>query len=223
MRIKKFLALGMTCCVFMATSVQSIAAPLETQTDLLVQDQDSFKSLIDTIILEKEQFPTLGEDELLEHLDIKFNNREFNNRGITDIWNVLTDSEKKLVIRYPLDALKVNTAKNIATNQTEIKFGRNGLGDKSDAFRHGIWNAEMTILIGSKKAELFATAHEDKDVSGNETDGFSKIAHKEMDLHNNEIGRQIGQKNDNLDESEMSDLIYQEVNKENSNFIWLHE
>ena len=46
--------------------------------------------------------------------------------------------------------------------------------------------------------------------------------HKEMDLHNNEIGRQIGQKNENLNESEMSDLIYQEVNKANSNFIWLH-
>jgi len=160
---------------------------------------------------------------LLEHLDIKLNNRVFNNRGITDIWNALTDSEKKLVIRYPFDALKVNTAKNIATNQTEIKFGRNGLGDKSDAFRHGIWNAEMTVLIGIEKAELFATAHEDKDISGNEADGFSKTAHKEMDLHNNEIGRQIGQKNENLNESEMSDLIYQEINKVNSNFIWLHE
>lgn len=223
MRIKKFLALGMTCCLFMVTPVQSIAAPLETQTDLLVQDQNSFRDLMDIIILEKEQFPTLGEDELLEHLDIKLNNRVFNNRGITDIWNALTDSEKKLVIRYPFDALKVNTAKNIATNQTEIKLGRNGLGDKSDAFRHGIWNAEMTVLIGIEKAELFATAHEDKDISGNEADGFSKTAHKEMDLHNNEIGRQIGQKNENLNESEMSDLIYQEINKVNSNFIWLHE
>ncbi len=81
----------------------------------------------------------------------------------------------------------------------------------------------MTILIGIEKAELFATAHEEKDISGNETDGFTKMAHKEMDLHNNEIGRQIGQKNENLNESEMSDLIYQEVNKANSNFIWLHE
>ena len=47
-------------------------------------------------------------------------------KGIIDIWNALTESEKKLCIRYPFDALKVNTAKNIATNQTEIKFGRNG-------------------------------------------------------------------------------------------------
>lgn len=47
MRIKKFLALGMTCCLFMVTPVQSIAAPLETQTDLLVQDQNSFRDLMD--------------------------------------------------------------------------------------------------------------------------------------------------------------------------------
>lgn len=86
-------------------------------------------------------------------------------RGIIDIWNALTDSEKTLCIRYPFDALKVNTARNIATEQTERKFGCNGLGDRSDAFRHGIWNAEMTVLIGSEKAELFATAHEDKDVT----------------------------------------------------------
>ena len=46
MRIKKFLALGMTCCLFMVTPVQSIAAPLETQTDLLVQDQNSFRDLM---------------------------------------------------------------------------------------------------------------------------------------------------------------------------------
>lgn len=51
MRIKKFLALGMTCCLFMVTPVQSIAAPLETQTDLLVQDQNSFRDLMDIIIL----------------------------------------------------------------------------------------------------------------------------------------------------------------------------
>lgn len=58
------------------------------------------------------------------------------------------------MIRYPFDALKVNKAKEIATKQTERKFGKNGLGDRSDAFRHGIWNAEMTVLIGSEKAEL---------------------------------------------------------------------
>ena len=33
-------------------------------------------------------------------------------------------------------------------------------------------------LIGSEKAELFATAHEDKDTTGNESDGYTKDEHK---------------------------------------------
>ena len=57
----------------------------------------------------------------------------------------------KLCIRYLFDALKVNTAKDIASNQTERKFGYSELGDWSDAFRYGIWNAEMIILNGAEK------------------------------------------------------------------------
>ena len=90
----------------------------------------------------------------------------------------------------------MNTARNIATEQTDRKFGYSGLGDRSDAFRHGIWNAEMTVLIGKEKAELFATAHEDKDVTGKESDGYPKTAHRDMDLHNNEVGRTIGEQNE---------------------------
>ena len=150
-------------------------------------------------------------------------NHQRSTRGIIDIWNALTESEKKLCIRYPFDALKVNTAKDIATTQTEAKFGTNGLGDRSDAFRHGIWNAEMTILIGKEKAELFATAHEDKDVTGNESDGYSKVEHRDMDLHNNEVGRAIGEKNSSASEDEIADIIYQDIYSATSQFVWLHE
>ena len=139
--------------------------------------------MIERILSVKEEHPDFTEDEILEIMD----DDSRVTRGIGDIWNALTDSEKSLCIRYPFAALKVNEAKNIATAQTENKFGSNGLGDRSDAFRHGIWNAEMTVLIGKEKAELFATAHEDKDVSGNESDGYPKTAHRDMDLHNNEI------------------------------------
>ena len=59
----------------------------------------------------------------------------------------------------------------------------------------GMQNAEMTMVIGEEKAKLFATAHEDKGVTGNESDGYSKVAHRDMDIHNNEVGRNIGQNN----------------------------
>lgn len=97
------------------------------------------------------------------------------------------------------------------------------MGDRSDAFRHGIWNAEMTILIGKEKAELFATAHEDKDTTGNETDGFTKEEHKNMDLHNNEVGRNIGEENPDATENEMADIIYSDIYQQDTEFIWLHE
>lgn len=97
------------------------------------------------------------------------------------------------------------------------------MGDRSDAFRHGIWNAEMTVLIGKEKAELFATAHEDKDVSGNEADGYPKTAHRDMDLHNNEVGRNIGETNKGVSEDEMAEIIYQNIYSETTEFIWLHE
>ena len=127
-------------------------------------DQSAFEEMINEIETIKSENPGLSEDEILKLMDDRHSSSH-DERGIIDIWNSLTDSEKKLCIRYPLDALKVNTARNIATEQTDRKFGYSGLGDRSDAFRHGIWNAEMTVLIGKEKAELFATAHEDKDVN----------------------------------------------------------
>ena len=188
--------------------------------DLKGADQEAFSTLIDEIQCIKEAHPEFNDERILEIIDQ--NHTKFE-RGISDIWNSLTDSEKKLCIRYPFAALKVNTAKNIATSKTESKFGMNGLGDRSDAFRHGIWNAEMTILIGKEKAELFATAHEDKDVTGNESDGYPKAAHRDMDLHNNAVGREIGEDNNKATEEEMADIIYNEVMSPETQFVWLHE
>ena len=50
-----------------------------------------------------------------------------------------------------------------------------------------------------------------------------KTAHRDMDLHNNEVGRSIGEKNKAASESEMADIIYQEIYSETTLFIWLHE
>lgn len=185
-------------------------------------DQSAFEEMINEIETIKSENPGLSEDEILKLID---NRHSFsaNERGIIDIWNSLTDSEKKLCIRYPFDALKVNTARNIATEQTDRKFGYSGLGDRSDAFRHGIWNAEMTVLIGKEKAELFATAHEDKDVTGDESDGYPKTAHRDMDLHNNEVGRVIGEQNEDVSEDEMANIIYQDIYSGTTQFVWLHE
>ena len=67
---------------------------------------------------------------------------------------------------------------------THIQFGYNGTDDESDAFRHTLWNAYMTSDMGVTKAEEFATNHEIPSV---QNEG------REMDLHNNRIGREIGE------------------------------
>lgn len=226
MRKKSFLILGLVVCLSVISPVTALAeSNLQSKTDLVWTSPTIFKELIREIEDIKKEHPVYTEDDILRIMNERHatTHDEEDAKGIIDIWNALTESEKKLCIRYPFDALKVNTAKNIATNQTEIKFGRNGLGDKSDAFRHGIWNAEMTILIGKEKAELFATAHEDKDVTGTEPDGFPKTAHRDMDLHNNEIGRNLGEKNKDASEDEMADIIYQDLYSETTEFVWLHE
>lgn len=226
MRKKSFLILGLVGCLSVISPVTALAeSNLQSKTDLVWTSPTIFKELIREIEDIKKEHPVYTEDDILRIMNERHatTHDEEDAKGIIDIWNALTESEKKLCIRYPFDALKVNTAKNIATNQTEIKFGRNGLGDKSDAFRHGIWNAEMTILIGKEKAELFATAHEDKDVTGTEPDGFPKTAHRDMDLHNNEIGRNLGEKNKDASEDEMADIIYQDLYSEATEFVWLHE
>lgn len=156
---KLFKVFSLMLVVIMAFPFSVMASENDQQrSDLIGAEEGDFEKLIAEIQNIKATHPDYSEEMLMSFLEANHQDVE---RGIIDIWNALTDSEKKLCIRYPFDALKVNKAKNIATSQTEAKFGTNGLGNRSDAFRHGIWNAEMTVLIGKERAELFATAHED--------------------------------------------------------------
>lgn len=213
---------GLLLVLITGSSITTYAQGIQIldESSQKVITEEEFEVLIEEILILKNTYPEYTDEKIFELMNERHQELE---RGIVDIWNVLTDSEKKLCIRYPFDALKVNTARNIATTQTETKFGLNGLGDRSDAFRHGIWNAEMTVLIGKSKAELFATAHEDKDVTGNESDGYPKTAHRDMDLHNNEVGRNIGEENRDVSEDEMANIIYQEIYSDATQFIWLHD
>ena len=223
---RKFLKFVVMCivCVMLFGNVISVYAndtPMITEefNDNTVQ----WKELIEEIAKIKRENPLKSEEEIVSIVSIRVNTKDGINRGISDIWNALTETEKKLLIKYPFAALKVNDAKNIATRQTERKFVHNGLGDRSDAFRHGIWNAEMTILIGAEKAELFATAHEEKDTTGVESDGHTKLEHKNMDLHNNSVGRKIGLAHSSLSEEQMADYIYDVIYQENTPFVWLND
>lgn len=219
---KKEIVIGVSILISASLPISVYAASNESMSsrDFIIDETNEFEDIVKQIFDVKSKHPEWSEQQISDFMD---QIHAIKKDGVIDIWNALTASEKKLVIRYPFDALKVNKAKEIATKQTERKFGKNGLGDRSDAFRHGIWNAEMTVLIGSEKAELFATAHEDKDTTGNESDGYTKDEHKKMDLHNNEIGRKLGADNPSALEEKMAEIIYDEIMREDSLFVWLHE
>lgn len=223
-RKKLMLIMGSIIILLVSTPIQSFASPdvSEMGDDWMFVEENNLFDIVEQILEVEKGHPDWNEQQIKAFMD-EAHEDPLARDGVIDIWNSLTDSEKKLVIRYPFDALKVNKAKDIATTQTESKFGYNGLGDRSDTFRHGIWNAEMTVLIGEEKAELFATAHEDKDTTGTESDGYLKIEHKNMDLHNNAVGRTIGSAHPDASESELSDIVYANIYQEQSDFIWLHE
>lgn len=130
MRKKSLLILGLVGCLSVISPVTALAeSNLQSKTDLVWTSPTIFKELIREIEDIKKEHPVYTEDDILRIMNERHatTHDEEDAKGIIDIWNALTESEKKLCIRYPFDALKVNTAKNIATNQTEIKFGRNGL------------------------------------------------------------------------------------------------
>ena len=56
--------------------------------------------------------------------------------------------------------------------------------NEADAFKHCYWQAEMTLFFGKDIAKFMGDKHEDKPDNPD--------SEKVMDLHNNEVGREIG-------------------------------
>ncbi|ASA25991.1 DUF6973 domain-containing protein [Paenibacillus donghaensis] len=109
-------------------------------------------------------------------------------------WNSLTTAEKWLVAGYPAEALIVNAAKNNTDEITSVRYPGWTDGDKGNAFRHALWNAIMALNITKVMAEQFASAHEDvgltnAELSATTWNGYNGLQHKQMDLHNNQKGR----------------------------------
>lgn len=143
-------------------------------------------------------------------------------------WTRLTTSEKLLIASDPAAALMTNSIKEIAFKWTQEKFGYNGLGDKSDGYRHGIWNALMTRDISRSWAFAYATAHEDKsqaELQKKAADGYYEYQHRDMDLHNNQVGRdQIAwyEFSFNCGDSTVKSRISAKLTNKSADIIWLH-
>lgn len=96
----------------------------------------------------------------------------------------LTPAEKWFLLTHPhlITTIREDADKALAAARGRFPGQHNGPGD---AFRHCYWSALLTRDIGADNARAFTTAHE----------GFSDnpADEREMDLHNNGVGIQIGQ------------------------------
>lgn len=144
-------------------------------------------------------------------------------------WTKLTTAEKLLVATNPSAALKTNAIQKKAFDFTQAKFNNNGLGDQSDGYRHGIWNALMTRDISRAWAESIATAHEDRpkaELDKKQADGFTGHQHKAMDLNNNKVGRSViawYEFSVNCSDDLVKSRISAKLTNKSGGITWLHK
>ena len=115
-------------------------------------------------------------------------------------------------LTHPLITLRIGIgvtkgAVNISTNATrfatrkEILFGsaegQEDRGSENGAFRHALWQAEITSEFGPNIAKQIGDAHEKNPFIDMNQTLFNSLndADKSADLHNNIIGRTIGKEN----------------------------
>ena len=103
----------------------------------------------------------------------------------------LTTAEKTLVKQYPVAAFFINRNVSKAIQETNTRFGTNGLNDKSDAFRHTFFNAMNERDCGKDNITLASIARKFSDAHETETP-VQLQKEKDMDLFNNNVGHQIG-------------------------------
>ncbi|WP_280355318.1 DUF6973 domain-containing protein [Nocardia otitidiscaviarum] len=95
--------------------------------------------------------------------------------------------------------------KTQAVNAAEELYPESTADGQGDAFRHTYWNALMTERFGEDFASNYATAHE---FSGGQP------SHREaMDLHNNNLGREIATNNPNASPDELKSKVEEAVNQ----------
>lgn len=92
-------------------------------------------------------------------------------------------------LTYPQQVMYLASAFE-ATTVTESLFTSGFYNGKADAFRHTLWNALLTDRIGVDLAKSLTTAHEKKP-----KEYAMQHLEMQMDLFNNEVGRNIGRYN----------------------------
>lgn len=94
---RKFLKFVVICtvCIMIFGNVISVYAK---DTSMIMDDFNNntiqWEELIEEIVKIKRENPLKSEDEIVSMVSSRVNTKEGINRGISDIWNALTETEK---------------------------------------------------------------------------------------------------------------------------------
>ena len=109
------MVLGNTMAVYAEDSQMVISEQIITSSEM--------EKLVEMVLDIKNANPGKSEQEISGIISITLENDRKEARGITDIWNALTETEKKLLIRYSLAALKVNDARTQLQDRPKESLG----------------------------------------------------------------------------------------------------
>lgn len=111
----------------------------------------------------------------------------------------LTWDEFWLLLANPWYVIPTDQASDNALAEAARQWpGMSSADTKADAFRHSYWNILLSKRINLNWAESFTTAHESE---------TTNIYTKEMDLHNNLVGRYVHKNNTSKSEANLSSIV----------------
>jgi hypothetical protein len=136
----------------------------------------------------------------------------------------------KFALRHPMAALAIGFvsrgSSNISTTSARFAWSiglteNNGPheGSQVNAARHAIWQASITSIFGQDIAQQAGNAHEDNpnvDLSIRTFSGDNALnrADQTIDLLNNQIGQEIGNKNMGATIKELTNIVLDVFNKD---------
>lgn len=123
--------------------------------------------------------------------------------AIVEVYQHLTPAEKKFVREHPGTAITLYQDAVTASTEARRRYPHELHNGRGDAFRHTYWSALMTKHVGESLARKYGYAHEaeaPQDQPRNE---------REMDQHNNAVGRSIGVENPTASDNVLADAVEQ--------------
>ena len=119
-------------------------------------------------------------------------------------WRNCCSQEKTFVSNNPYKAYKMYSNQETAVTMSRGKYpDSDGRGTKRDAYRHAMWQALNVQSVGEEATREMANAHEYRD--------GQPLNDLIMDIHNNEVGIEIGRNNPNASPDELSQFIQNRI------------